>query len=324
MAELNPASVAVSSGTPYVTPQMLLSAPTGIVWSTLGPGAKPTEQQQFNEQVNLCRRSTSMIDGYCNQPLRATLDQEVLYGPGDFRFHMQPNGNARLLLSRSPVTQVLNAYVTLASQFPPVWTAVGPANVRVEKPLIGVYGTSVPSGSDNAGQAVLLAPGNVSWLAGRLGYMVAIEYVNGWPHGSLTEPVAVGDMTVSMDDCAGWGPPPASTLPAAASGAAGTIYDPGWQEVFTTVAASSATGPGVLTLAAAAAYAHPVGTMVSTLPNSIIQAAILYCVAQALVRGATATTIQAMPGSESIAGGRTGEDLATEAELLVHPYKRVI
>jgi len=265
-----------------------------------------------------------MIDGYCNQPLRATLDQEVLYGPGDFRFQMQPNGNARLLLSRSPVTQVINAYVSLAAQFPPQWSAAGAVNVAIEKPLIGVYGTSVPSGSDNSGQAVLLAPGYVSWLAGRFGYAVAVEYVNGWPHGSLTEPVAAGDVTVSLDDCAGWGPAQSSSLPGTATGAAGTIYDPGWQEVFTTIAASAVSGAGVLTLAAPAAYSHAVGTMVSTLPNTIIQAAILFCVSQALVRGATATTIQAMPGAESVAGGRAGEDLATEAEILIHPYKRVI
>jgi len=39
MPELNPASVAVSSGTPYVTPQMLLSAPTGIVLRLVYSGA---------------------------------------------------------------------------------------------------------------------------------------------------------------------------------------------------------------------------------------------------------------------------------------------
>jgi hypothetical protein len=343
MPELNPASVAVAAGTPYVTPPMLIAAPTGIVWETIGGGPLPDDQQQFDEIVNLCRRATSMVDGYCNQPLRATLDLETLYGPGDFRFQMQPNGNARLLLSRSPVTQVLGGQISTAASFPAQWTPIGPQFYKIEKPLLGVYGTSAPGGSDNSGQAVLLAPGFASWFAGRLGYQVQTVYVNGWPHGSLTRAAAAGDMTVTIDDCTGWGPPPEIAMQAGASsttvpqipgilpipqltqigqGAAGTIYDPGWQETFSTLATSATSGPGLLTLAAPLAYAHQVGAMVSTLPNTIIQAAILYCVAQALVRGATATSIQATPGS--MAAEKEPGHYAGEAELLIHPYKRVI
>jgi hypothetical protein len=344
--ELNPASVAVSAGTPYLTPQMLLAAPTGIVWSTVGAGSRPTEQQQFNEQVNLCRRATSMIDGYCNQPLRATVDVETLYGPGDLRFQMSPNGNARLLLSRSPVTQVLGGLVSAAASFPPQFTTVPPQYFKIEKPLIGVYGTTVPGGSDNAGQAVLLAPGYVGWYGGRMGWQVQVAYVNGWPHASLQAPAAAGDMTLSVDDCTGWGPPApyypqagssVTTVPQlpgqlsipqlaqfAGTGAAGTLYDPGSQEAFTVLAASAVSGPGVLTLAGPLAYEHAVGVMTSTLPNTIIQAAILYCVSQALVRGATSTSVQALPGTGTSGGEKTADEYAAEADLLCHPYRRII
>lgn len=284
-----------------------------------------------------------MVDGYANQPLRATLDSETLYGPGDLRFQMQPSGNCRLLLSRSPVTQVLGGQISVAAAFPAQWTPIAAQFYKIEKPLIGVYGSSVPGGSDNSGQAVLLAPGFANWYAGRYGYQVQTVYVNGWPHGSLTAAAAVGDMTITIDDCTGWGPPPEAVMQASTStttvpqipgilsipqlapigaGAAGTVYDPGWQESFSTLAASATSGAGVLTLASPLAYAHQVGTMVSTLPNTIIQAAILYCVAQALVRGATATSIQATPGS--MAAEKEPGHYAGEAELLIHPYKRVI
>jgi hypothetical protein len=343
MPELNPASVAVASGTPYVTPPMLVAAPTGIVWETIGGGPLPNDQQQFNEQINLCNRATSMINGYCNQPLRATIDSETLYGPGDFRFQMSPNGSARLLLSRSPVTQVLGGQVSMASAYPSQWTPIPAQYWKIEKPLLGVYGTTVPGGSDNSGQAVLLAPGFASWLGGRNGYEVQTVYVNGWPHASLQEAASAGDMTISIDDCTGWGPPPqllaqagssTTTVPQIpglqgipqlapiGSGAAGTLYDPGWQEAFSTVAASATSGPGVLTLATPLAYDHAVGVMASTLPNTVIQAAILFCVAQALVRGATATSIQAVPGS--MAAEKEPGHYAGEAEILIHPYKRVI
>jgi hypothetical protein len=323
---------------------MLTAAPTGIIWESIGGGARPNEQQQFDEIVNLCRRSTSMIDGYCNQPLRATIDTETLYGPGDLRFQMSPNGSARLLLSRSPVTQVLGGQVSMAGSYPAQWVPVGPQFYKIEKPLIGLYNTTVPGGSDNSGLAVLLAPGFVGWMAGRMGYQVDTVYVNGWPHGSLQQAASAGDMTVSVDDCTGWGPPPQVAAQAGSSGttmpqtpgqqfipqlsqgyagASGTIYDPGSQEVFSTLASSAVSGPGVLTLAAPLVMDHEVGVMVSTLPNTVIQAAILYCVSQALVRGATATSIQATPGSEG-GSGKESTDYAAEADLLVHPYRRVI
>lgn len=315
MPELNPAAISASPGTPYVTPQVLLAAPTGVVWSTIGPGPRPSEIQQFNEQLNLCRRATSMIDGYCNQPLRATEDNETLFGPGDLRFQMSPNGNARLLLSRSPVAYVVSGQVAMAASFPPQWTQVGASQFKAAVPLVGVYGSTVPGGSDNSGQAVYMAPGLVSWRAGRYGYEVQVNYVNGWPHGSIQAPAAEGDMTIQVDDCTGWCNP-------FGIGATATIYDSSMLETFTVASASAMKGPGTLALRSPLAYPHAVGVMVSTMPQSIIQSAILYCVAQALTRGATATSIQATAGS--MAGGGSGTDLAGEAELLIHPYRRVI
>ena len=319
MPELNPAAISSGPGTPYITPQVLLAAPTGVVWSTIGPGARPSPIEQFNEQLNLCRRSSSMIDGYANQPLRATLDTETLFGPGDLRFQMQPNGNARLLLSRSPVTFVTGGQIGMAASFPTQWTPLDASQFKVATPLIGMFGSTVPGGSDNSGQAVYMAPGNASWLAGRGGYQVQVSYVNGWPHGSLQAPAAVGDMTIKVDDCTGWMPPASTGL---TSGASGTMYDPMYQETCTVLSASAATGPGVLALAAPLAYDHAVGVMVSTLPQSIIQAAILYCVSQALVRGATATIAPGSGGSGD--GGKDAMMYAVEAEELVHAYRRVI
>jgi hypothetical protein len=319
--EYNPASVPVSAGTPYVLPSMLLAAPTGIQWSTVGATVRPTDQQQFDEQLNLCRRATSMIDGYCNQPLRATIDTETLFGPGDLRFQMRNAGVARLLLSRSPVTSVIGGQVSVAASFPAQWTTIPANGFKIEKPVIGVYGTTSPGGSGDGGAAVLLGPGYVSWWwAGRYGYQVEVQYVNGWPHGSLTEAAAAGDVTVSVDDCTGWGPPAGL-----ATGAVGTLHDPGNQEIFTVSSATATSGPGLLTLTAPLAYEHPVGVMATTLPESVIQAGILFCVSQALVRGATATTIQAVPGSGAGTGGvASAMHHAVEAEHLIHPYRRII
>jgi hypothetical protein len=308
-------ALVVAPGTPYITPAVLLSAPTGISWSTV-PGRNTEPSRQNAEQLNICARATAMVDGYCNQPLRATVDTETLSGPGTFRMQIQPSGVARLLLSRSPVTQVVSGQVTSAAAFPPSWAAIPANNFRPEKPMLGVYGTSAPASAAEGGQAVLLAPGWVTWAAGRATSEVQVTYINGWPHGSLTGAVAAGASSLPVDDITGW------------FGAAGTVHDVGQQETISVTAvapsiAGAISGPGTLTLASALAYAHAAGVMVTTLPGTVIWAAILFAVSQALTRGATATTVQSQPGSRG-GGGRDPAEVATEAELMIHPFRRVL
>jgi hypothetical protein len=61
----------------------------------------------------------------------------------------------------------------------------------------------------------------------------------------------------------------------------------------------------------------------TTLPGTVMQAAILFATALALVGGATAVSQEAIPGVEAT-GGRAAEDYAAEGELMIHPYRRVI
>jgi hypothetical protein len=322
MPVYSPEAVPVDGpGTPYVTPEILLSAATGIQWSTVGgPGnSRPTVEQQYAEQLNICKRASSMAAGYLNQAIHATIDTEQLTGPGDFRFQLQ-NGNQRvwLLLSRSPIISVLGGQYTPATAFPPQWTTIAANQFRVYQPVIGVYGTSSPGGSGDGGQVVVMAPGIVNWAFGRNAYDLQITYINGWPHGSLTAPAAAGATTISIDDCTGWAPTGTST-----TGATGTIYDGGQQEIVTCTASSAVSGPGTLTLSRALSYAHGYGTMISTIPGSIQQAVILFAVSQALTRGATATTVQAVPGT-SIGPGASAKQFVEAAREILHPYKRYV
>jgi hypothetical protein len=296
---------------------MLIAANTGILWDSVPSLGKATPQQQWDAQVDVCAKASAAINGYCNQPLRATIDVETLFGPGDFRFQMRPNGTARLLLSRSPVLRVLSGQVSSASQFPESWTPIPATGFKVERPLIGVYGTTAPGASGDGGQSVLLAPGYASWWGGRGGWQVQVTYVNGWPHGSTQQASSPGDSVLRVDDCTGWGP-----LAGATTGAAGVLHDPGTQEAFTVTAASAQSGPGTLTLAVPLGYPHPAGTLATTLPGTVIEAAILFAVSNALVGGATATTQQAIPGVAAT-GGKTSAEYVAEAELLIHAYKRV-
>jgi hypothetical protein len=303
-------------GTPYVTPAILNSAPTGISWSTI-PFRNATADQQYAEQLNMCQRATSMVDTTCNHVLRSTINTESLDGP-DYRLTIRsPSGVARAMMTRWPVTQIVSGRVSSSFSFPPSWTSVAANQFTPEVPPIGIYGTSSPSDAGEGGQGILVAPGIVTWARGRNGYRLEITYVNGWPHTSLTAVVLAGASTISVDDCTGWAP-----VTSGGQGATGVLKDGATQEAITCVSATALSGPGVLTLSRPLTYGHLEGVVCTTLPEQVQWAAILFCVSQALSRGATATTVQATPGmGQSSGGGVT--DVEKRAVELCRPYRRV-
>lgn len=306
----------VGPGTPYINPSILINAPTGISWDTI-PFRGATPQQQYAEQLNICVRATAQVDGWCNQPLRATVDTEQLTGPGEFRCQLQPTGVARLLMSRSPVTAVISGRVSSATAFPRSWSTIPANQFEPEIALIGVYGTTAPSSAGGGGQAILLAPGWVTWLGGRLSNRIEVTYLNGWPHASLSADVAAAATSLPVDDITGW------------LGAAGVVFDGGSQEFVSVTAVTptvsgAITGPGSLTLSTGLTYAHEAGTIVSTMPTTVQQACIYFAVSQALTRGATATAVQSISGSASGGGPSTSTDYLNLAREHLQPYRRVI
>lgn len=319
MSQLDPSSLPIiGPGTPYINPQILLSAPTGISWNTV-PGRTATADQQYAEQVNICARSTAMVDEYCNQPLRATIDTDYFTAPGDFRVQNQPTGVTRMICTRGPVVAVIGGAVSAAAAFPRSWQDVPANQWDVEVPVAGVYGTTAPSASASGGQAVLLAPGWVTWATGRQTTRVRVNYLNGWPHASLTTAADAADSTLGVDDITGW------------LGACGVVYGQAMQESMLVTAVTPATsgaisGPGTLTLASPLSFPHQAGDIVSTLPGSVMQAAIFFSVMQALTRGATATAVQSLSGGVTGGGGGalSPSGLIGTAQRLLDPFKRRI
>lgn len=303
-------------GTPYVTPQLLTNAPTGITWKSI-PSPRATPAEQFAEQLNICARATSMVDTECNQVVRATVDTETQQGPDLFVTINYQTGVGRVVLQRWPVIQVLGGQWTPTATFPPDWQPIAGSQFVIERPIIGLYGTNVPSDAGEGGQAVLVAPGYLNWGYGRNGCTIQITYVNGWPHASLTADAVADSMILQIDDCTGWAP-----VSAGGQGACGVLKDSANQEAVTVTAASAQSGPGYVTLAAPLAFDHGAGVTLTTIPEQLQQATILFAAAQALTRGATATTIQTISGTgQATASG--SEQLMTDAKALCEPYKRM-
>jgi hypothetical protein len=278
----------------------------------------------------MCARATARVNGYCNQVLRATVDEELFHGP-DFRVTVGPAAgggypspywgtssyNARIICSRFPILSVTSVQICSNSLFPRVWTTLPSGWAEPEKPAIGIYGAIEPSSDAGGGQAIIVGPGYINWAYGRNGYAILVTYVNGWPHTALSAAVEASATTLPVYDCTGWG----AVNFYGTTGATGIIKDSGQQESVACTAASVTAGPGDLTISSGLAYPHPAGTIITSLPASVEQACILFATAEALTRGATSTTIHDIGGHAQNTGGDV-LGLVTEAELLIHPFKR--
>jgi hypothetical protein len=307
--------------TPYVNASMLLNAPTGVPWDIVPQPQSQDTPEQSAELNNILWRATNQVDRIANQPLRSTLSVEQVTGP-DFRLTVNSAGVARCMLSRWPITQVLGAQY--APLIPPYsWTPIPAKAVVPQDPPISYLSPVVEGASGAGGNAVLVAPGYLSWYAGRDGYVLEVAYLNGWPHAGVTQPVAAEATTVTVDDVTGM------------AGATCFFYDGASTETVTVqsaVAASPVTlpmggtaqaGPGTLTLSSPAVFAHQQGTVISALPQDLAWATILLAAAQVLAEGATAVAIPDIAGALT-SGGKGVDDLITDAEVIIATYHRII
>lgn len=311
--------------TPYITVPMLLNAPTGAPWEVI-PEPEADTEAQFAELTNVCWRATSIIDSYCNQVLRATVDTDPLTGPGSPRVGSVPGTDiTRLVLKRWPVTQILAIQTSSSRSFPRVWSTVPAGQYDIEHPLINSLTDTASATVPDGGLTIEVAPGCIRPLScGRNSTRILVSYTNGWSHASLTQPAAQGASVLHVDDVTGW------------AGAQGFVYDGAVTEPVSVLSVSATTplqlpngvgtaqaGPGTVTLSQPLVNPHAVGAVVSSLPASVIWAAALAASAQALEGGITGFTVQTMPGSVS-EGGHGVEDLVTEYEVLLQPFRRIV
>jgi hypothetical protein len=312
-------------GTPYVTVPMLLNAPTGVAWNLIPQPKSGNTPAQTAEITNMLWRATSIVDSYCHQVLRATVDNEYLQGPGAPRVGIQRGtGNGLLMMRRWPVTQVLAIQTSPNRSFPRTWSTVPAGQYDIVHPLINQYSDSASATMPDGGSSIEVAPGYVVDWYGRNGQRILVSYTNGWPHTSLTANATAGATTIQVDDVTGF------------TGASAFAYDGASTEPVSITAVNATTpmqlpngvgtaqtGPGTLTLSAPLTYAHLSGVVVSALPANVLWATVLAAAEQALTSGITSITIQNIPGSETDGGKGTGE-LAAMYEVLLDDFRRVV
>lgn len=324
-------------GTSYVTPAVIMNAPTGVGWGQI-PEPQASLPAQEAEATNICWRATSIVDTFCQQVLRATVDNEQLTGPGAARFGTMPGTDQyELIMRRWPISEILA--IQYAINRPPlVWNTVASDKYLINHPLIGEYQDSASATAPDGGWSIQLdsravfpagvpagsicAP--VRCVGRRNGMRLLVSYTNGWPHTSLTADALADATTVQVDDVTGW------------VGASGFCYDGASTEQVSVTAVSAnnplplpngvgtaQTGPGTLTLSSPLAYAHDAGVLVSALPANVMQATILIATSQVLDSGIESISAQTLSGSTSL-GGKGVQDLIGQIKGLLNPYRRVV
>lgn len=323
--------------TSYVTPSVIMDAPTGVGWQSI-PTPQASLPAQEAEAQNICWRATSVVDTFCNQVLRATVANEQLTGPGAPRFGTMPGTDQFMLVMRQwPISEILA--VQYAINRPPLsWNTVASDRYLINHPLVGEYTDTASATAPDGGWSIQLdscavfPPGTPtggtygparSWRR-RNGLRLLVSYTNGWPHTSLTADAAAGATTLEVDDVTGW------------VGASGFCYDGASTEQVSVTAVSAnsplplpngvgtaQTGSGALTLSSPLSFAHSAGTLVSALPANVMQATILIATSQVLDSGIESISAQTLSGSTSL-GGKGVADLAAQIKDLLAPYRRVI
>jgi len=205
------------------------------------------------------------------------------------------------LVSRWPVIEAVQGLYSSSMTIPPQWSVVPASSMWIAEG----FDVAAPGAAGAEAYMVEIAPGIVSWINGRAGLRFQLSYINGWPHAQLAAAASAGDTSIQVTDVTGF-------YSLSGVGVTATIFDePNDEQV--TVAGSEAvnptilpfsktavqTGPGTLTLSSPLQYSHDAGLLVTTIPASVQWATILLAGAQALSRGATAVTVQALRGSLS-------------------------
>jgi hypothetical protein len=302
---------------PYVLPSDLINSPVGMDWTSF-PVPGSTANQQLAGQWDMCFRATSAADAFVNQTLRATIYTQNESAPNR-RVSVDPNGVARFVCDEWPVRVVVSGQTSNAAAFPRQWQPIDSTQWDID-------GYTVMNGSyDDAADGpntILLAPGIVYGY--RRSLLLQLQYISGWANAGITAAVAVNDVTIHVDDITGY------TLATVAVPIIGRIPDLAKTEYVTitgtTPSGIAASGPGTLTLATGAVFAHSAPTdgvpacLITTMPANISRAIVWLALADAMVRGAMAVTVPDLPGSEVHSGSKDDLEMMGYEALL--PYRR--
>lgn len=276
--------------TPYISPNEYKQAPTAVATNNLVPGGG--EDDQVSELASTILRASGWVDDICFHQapgtLAAMLSTESAW--------VRPKGNGELLLFcnlAGPNCPILQVNGVALGRNPQELQSIGSSEaqaITIDGQTIRIPSCELPEGS-TFGASPTASNGST--------YAVW-NYVSGFPHTTLAEPVEAGANSIAVASAE----PGAEAIYGVYEGTQLTIHDGASTEV---VVVSSVDGL-TLNLASALQYAHSVPPA----PNSIRVSAIPWVVEQACIsltsalikkRGGRAMVMPSAPGGMTKGGG---------------------
>lgn len=286
----------------YVTVNEFKSAPTGIDCSTLDAMNIGNQSAQDIALQDVLRRASAWVDNYCKMTLQASTNTETkeVHTTRDGRLVVHPNNIPIINLTyvgfkTSPnlgftdqdlgSVQVFNNYFVIYY----LQTGFFAPSLAVQYPEFGYY---------NPYQKQKLSD---------LPIIVNYTYTNGYANALLTQDVANGATTITVDNPTGFN-----------AGTQFTLYD-SFEENCTVSSVSGNT----ITLNSPILSYHAKGINASALPADIKQATILLASVLIRERGAVALTMNGT-AVQGVNSNFVKYDDVTIAQNLLNPYRRVI
>jgi hypothetical protein len=289
---------------PFVTVNAFKAHPTFLDLLNLRSGDNSLADQ--TEQLNeILLEASNWVDNFCEQPLEAhvAVDNE--------RIRVDRYGRIIHKPFNVPVVSVTSISV---GTYPNALSALNTATIWIEDAREIVAYAQPLALTSNVG------PLQFGTLSQGVEQYTQWTYVSGYTNTLLASTVTSGVSSLPVSDATG-----------IAAGQVLRIMQPGSREAVTVAPGYTATtGPTSVPLVSPTQFAHDItaGAIgVSALPPDVHLAVIMYAVAVLLRRSDTPANT-AFPGSlskPSVSGGKSsnGENLVSEAEAILTPYKRV-
>lgn len=302
--------------TPYLDVQEYLNAPTAIDVNNLLAGA--TQEAQETALKEVIYRASSWIDGYVTgsayNTLNATSNVETarVWGSRDGTLRLHPKLWPILEIQSIAYTPVGLAFSTAASIVPAGNCWIEPTEV-----IITPGGTSAFFNGTGVNGIGLGAPYGVTTCE----YYIQFQYVSGFANTQLAASVAAGAASISVTNAIGIYPNTLMEMFNAPND------EP--VQVASTYVPTTATIPTTTTipLAAPLVYNHDASAVVTNIPKSVKQAAILLTNALIKQRGSGALIVSDMGAATRVDTGspqNLGGDIGLAMKLLDTMRQRYI
>ena len=293
-----------------ITPAELLLYPTGLDWQSIAESIGSVDEPagsiyEVIEQTEIIKGASELVANYCNMPygLAASTQTETA-------------AIARVPFYGSKCWVDLNGYLNFKTENLPVINVTNIQYAIPPAPLSWVaYSPLAPMIHGRYPQFLRIKDTTQDWSWAKFGCYIQITYTAGWPNASISSSVTAGsNVIIPVDASLGASVTNSMNPEMQAFQNTLTIYDAATntQETVTVTAVPDATHIQVATLA----NNHAAGVRISSIPQDIKTACILYATHLGRERGVTALS---MPSGRSLAA-KGGDELMSDAEFLLEPF----